>query len=119
MRTFRVAATAVALFVSLSAGALAQTTLRIGLAEDPEITLDIAGTVHPFGIARGALTETRRWLDRGLAATPSAPTTQRIKALYGATMVTGLQGHLPAATVWVALTRFSEPLPAYRAAIGQ
>jgi len=37
MRTFRVAATAVALFVSLSAGALAQTTLRIGLAEDPDM----------------------------------------------------------------------------------
>src|ERR1700716_2059677 len=37
MRTFRVAATALALFVSLSAGALAQTTLRIGLAEDPDI----------------------------------------------------------------------------------
>src|SRR5436309_9090587 len=37
MRTFRVAAAAVALFVSLGAGALAQTTLRIGLAEDPDI----------------------------------------------------------------------------------
>ena len=37
MRAFRVAATAVALFVSLSAGALAQTTLRIGLAEDPDM----------------------------------------------------------------------------------
>jgi peptide/nickel transport system substrate-binding protein len=37
MRTFRVAATAVALFVSLSAGAFAQTTLRIGLAEDPDM----------------------------------------------------------------------------------
>src|SRR5882757_8104373 len=37
MRTFRVAAIAVALFVSLSAGAFAQTTLRIGLAEDPDI----------------------------------------------------------------------------------
>jgi peptide/nickel transport system substrate-binding protein len=37
MKILRVAATAVALFVSLSAGALAQTTLRIGLAEDPDI----------------------------------------------------------------------------------
>jgi peptide/nickel transport system substrate-binding protein len=36
MKLLRVAATAVALFVSLSAGALAQTTLRIGLAEDPD-----------------------------------------------------------------------------------
>src|SRR3954468_21720742 len=37
MGIFRVAATTVALFVSLSAGALAQTTLRIGLAEDPDM----------------------------------------------------------------------------------
>jgi peptide/nickel transport system substrate-binding protein len=37
MKVLRVVATAVALFVSLSAGALAQTTLRIGLAEDPDI----------------------------------------------------------------------------------
>src|SRR3982075_2087241 len=37
MKVLRVAATAVALFVSLSAGALAQTTLRIGLAEDPDM----------------------------------------------------------------------------------
>jgi peptide/nickel transport system substrate-binding protein len=37
MKVLRVVATAMALFVSLSAGALAQTTLRIGLAEDPDI----------------------------------------------------------------------------------
>src|ERR1700754_1706702 len=37
MRTFRVATTAVALFVLLTAGALAQTTLRIALAEDPDV----------------------------------------------------------------------------------
>ena len=37
MKILRVAATAVALLVSLSAGALAQTTLRIGLAEDPDM----------------------------------------------------------------------------------
>jgi peptide/nickel transport system substrate-binding protein len=37
MKILHVAATAVALLVSLNAGALAQTTLRIGLAEDPDI----------------------------------------------------------------------------------
>src|SRR6202035_793702 len=37
MKILRVAAAAAALFVSLSAGAHAQTTLRIGLAEDPDI----------------------------------------------------------------------------------
>src|ERR1700716_1184650 len=37
MKILRVAATAVALLVSLNAGVHAQTTLRIGLAEDPDI----------------------------------------------------------------------------------
>jgi peptide/nickel transport system substrate-binding protein len=37
MKMLRVAATAVALFVSLTAGSHAQTTLRIGLAEDPDM----------------------------------------------------------------------------------
>src|SRR3954447_13691795 len=37
MRIFRTTAAAVALLVSLGAGALAQTTLRIGLAEDPDM----------------------------------------------------------------------------------
>jgi peptide/nickel transport system substrate-binding protein len=37
MKILRVAATAVALLGSLATGALAQTTLRIGLAEDPDI----------------------------------------------------------------------------------
>src|ERR1700682_2757045 len=37
MKILRVAATAVALFVSLTAGSHAQTTLRIGLAEDPDV----------------------------------------------------------------------------------
>jgi peptide/nickel transport system substrate-binding protein len=37
MKILRVAATAVALFVSLTAGSHAQTTLRIGLAEDPDM----------------------------------------------------------------------------------
>ncbi|MGY3483674.1 ABC-type transport system substrate-binding protein [Bradyrhizobium sp. USDA 4011] len=37
MRMFRLAATAAALLLSLAAGAQAQTTLRIGLAEDPDV----------------------------------------------------------------------------------
>src|SRR4051812_22829115 len=37
MRMMRLAMTAAALLFSFSAGALAQTTLRIGLAEDPDI----------------------------------------------------------------------------------
>src|SRR3954454_7489755 len=37
MRIFRMTAAAAAFFVSLATGAPAQTTLRIGLAEDPDI----------------------------------------------------------------------------------
>src|ERR1041384_3042410 len=37
MRIFRMTVAAAALFVSLGAGAHAQTTLRIGLAEDPDM----------------------------------------------------------------------------------
>src|SRR3977135_2642887 len=37
MKILRLAATAVALFVSLETGVQAQTTLRIGLAEDPDV----------------------------------------------------------------------------------
>jgi non-specific serine/threonine protein kinase len=75
--------------------------LEFSLTDSPEVALDIVGTIHPFGIARGALTETRRWLDRALAATPSAPTTSRVTALYGASMTAGLQGDVSAATALV------------------
>lgn len=71
--------------------------LEFSLSDSPPTALDIAGTLHPFGIARGALSETRRWLDRALAATSSEPTADRIRALYGATIVCGLQGDLPEA----------------------
>jgi non-specific serine/threonine protein kinase len=75
--------------------------LKFSLTNSPEVALDIAGTIHPFGIARGALTETRRWLDRALAATPSAPTISRITALYGDAMIAALQGDVSAATACV------------------
>ena len=48
------------------------------------------------------LSETRRWLDRALAATDPEPTMARIRALYGAAMIAGMQGDLPAATARVA-----------------
>jgi non-specific serine/threonine protein kinase len=76
--------------------------LEFSLTDSPQTALDIAGTIHPFGIARGVLTETRRWLDRALAATPSEPTVDRIRALYGATMIAVLQADLSAATARVA-----------------
>jgi predicted ATPase len=75
--------------------------LDFSLSDSPETALDIAGAVHFFGMARGVLTATRRWLDRALAATPPEPTAGRIRALYGASMVASLQGDLPAATARV------------------
>ncbi|HET6732226.1 MAG TPA: protein kinase [Mycobacterium sp.] len=76
--------------------------LEFSVVDSPQTALDITGTVHHFGIARGALTETRRWLDRALAATPSAPTAQRIKALYGCVMIAALQADMSVAKARVA-----------------
>jgi predicted ATPase len=72
--------------------------LEFSLSQSPEMALDIAGTIHPFGIARGALTLTRLWLDRVLAAAPPAPTIERIRALYGGAMVAALQADMTVAT---------------------
>jgi predicted ATPase len=76
--------------------------LTFSLTDSPETALEIIGTLHPYGIARGHLSETRRWLDRTLAAAPPEPTMERIRALYGATRIAGMQGDLPAATARVA-----------------
>jgi non-specific serine/threonine protein kinase len=67
--------------------------LEFSLTDSPEIALEMVGTSYPFGIARGALTETRRWLDRALAAAKAEPTIDRIRALHGAAMTANLQGH--------------------------
>jgi predicted ATPase len=72
--------------------------LEFSLIHSADTALDIVGTVHPFGIARGALTETRRWLDRVLAVAPPVPTMQRVRALYGGTMVAALQADMTVAT---------------------
>jgi predicted ATPase len=76
--------------------------LKFSLTDSPETALEITGTLHQFGIARGMLSETRHWLDRALAATRPEPTMERITGLYGAVLITGLQGDLPAATALVA-----------------
>jgi predicted ATPase len=76
--------------------------LRFSMTDSPETALEITGTLHPFGIAHGHLSETRRWLDRTLAAALPEPTIERIRALYGATKIAAIQGDLPAATALVA-----------------
>jgi predicted ATPase len=76
--------------------------LEFSLADSPATALEMAGTIHPFGIARGALSETRRWLGRALAGAQPEPTMERIRALYGDAMIAALQGDVPAATARVA-----------------
>ncbi|AGB26736.1 putative ATPase (plasmid) [Mycobacterium sp. JS623] len=73
-------------------GANLREAWEFSLTDAPEIALEIAAAFYPFGIARGALTETRRWLDRALAAAKAEPTTVRVKALYGAALAANLHG---------------------------
>ena len=76
--------------------------LKFSLTDSPETALEISGNLHPAGLARGMLSETRRSLDRALGATVPAPTMERVTAIYGAAMIAGVQGDLPAATARVA-----------------
>jgi peptide/nickel transport system substrate-binding protein len=70
MRTFRVAAIAVALFVSLSAGAFAQTTLRIGLAEDPDMLDPTLGRTYVGRIVFAAFCDKLFDIDEKLNIVP-------------------------------------------------
>jgi peptide/nickel transport system substrate-binding protein len=70
MRTFRIAATAVALFVSLSAGAFAQTTLRIGLAEDPDMLDPTLGRTYVGRIVFAAFCDKLFDIDEKLNIVP-------------------------------------------------
>ena len=70
MKILRVAATAVALFVSLSAGALAQTTLRIGLAEDPDMLDPTLGRTYVGRIVFAAFCDKLFDIDEKLNIVP-------------------------------------------------
>src|SRR5437764_1001027 len=70
MGTFRVAATTVALFVSLTAGALAQTTLRIGLAEDPDMLDPTLGRTYVGRIVFAAFCDKLFDIDEKLNIVP-------------------------------------------------
>jgi peptide/nickel transport system substrate-binding protein len=80
MRTFRVAATAVALFVSLSAGALAQTTLRIGLAEDPDMLDPTLGRTYVGRIVFAAFCDKLFDIDEKLNIVPQLALSQETSA---------------------------------------
>ncbi|MFF0813678.1 protein kinase [Rhodococcus sp. NPDC003318] len=56
----------------------------------------IAVGLFPFWAARGRLSEGRNWLGRALARRPPLPVEERIRALYAAGVLAGMQGDLPA-----------------------
>ncbi|WAM19020.1 protein kinase domain-containing protein [Rhodococcus sp. JS3073] len=64
---------------------------------DAEAGLRIANTLYPFWLARGLLSEGRRWFDRVLAAQNGQPTPELTKALYTNGVLAGMQGDLQAA----------------------
>src|SRR3979409_901525 len=70
MKILRVAATAVALFVSLTAGSHAQTTLRIGLAEDPDMLDPTLGRTYVGRIVFSAVCDKLFDIDEKLNIVP-------------------------------------------------
>jgi non-specific serine/threonine protein kinase len=66
--------------------------------DSPRTLLAMSAGLHRYAVGRGFLSEMRHWLDRALTATPVEPSGDRIEALWGATLVAGLQGNVPAAT---------------------
>jgi peptide/nickel transport system substrate-binding protein len=76
MTTLRVAVTAVALLVSLSAGAFAQTTLRIGLAEDPDMLDPTLGRTYVGRIVFAAFCDKLFDIDEKLNIVPQLALSQ-------------------------------------------
>src|SRR3954452_3777785 len=70
MRTFGITAAAAAFFVSLGAGALAQTTLRIGLAEDPDMLDPTLGRTYVGRIVFAAFCDKLFDIDEKLNIVP-------------------------------------------------
>jgi peptide/nickel transport system substrate-binding protein len=70
MKVLRVAAAAVTLFVSLSAGVQAQTTLRIGLAEDPDVLDPTLGRTYVGRIVFAAFCDKLFDIDEKLNIVP-------------------------------------------------
>ncbi|MGW4335900.1 protein kinase domain-containing protein [Rhodococcus koreensis] len=65
---------------------------------EAEAGLQIAAALYQFWFARGLLSEGRHWLDRALACHGGEPTRARLGVLYASTVLSGMQGDLPAAT---------------------
>lgn len=79
--------------------------LEFSLSEPGQTAMEMAFNMHPVWTTRGMLSEGRRWLDRALAATPSEPAVDRIRAGYAAAIIADLQDDLAAAKTRVAEAR--------------
>ncbi|MEQ7005028.1 LuxR C-terminal-related transcriptional regulator [Actinopolymorpha sp. B17G11] len=70
--------------------------LEFALSEraDARTALRMAATLYSYWIARGPLSEGRRWLDQALAC-PVEISSDRVRALYACSMLAGHQGDFP------------------------
>src|SRR6059058_279986 len=80
MTILRLAVTAAALLLSLTAGALAQTTLRIGLAEDPDILDPTMGRTYVGRIVFAAVCDKLFDIDDKLNIVPQLALSQETSA---------------------------------------
>ncbi|AWK72950.1 LuxR family transcriptional regulator [Rhodococcus oxybenzonivorans] len=67
----------------------------------PRAGLQIAVALYRFWLSRALFSEGRRWLDRILSTSARTPSTDRMKALYAASVFTEIQGDLPASKALV------------------
>ncbi|MFD7010625.1 protein kinase [Rhodococcus jostii] len=75
--------------------------LEFCVSNSPEVGLRIAAALYPFWLSQGLFSEGRRWLDRLLAYRTGESTVYRAKALYGATVLAGVQVDLRASAALV------------------
>nr|WP_271209706.1 protein kinase [Rhodococcus wratislaviensis]GLK34419.1 hypothetical protein GCM10017611_12660 [Rhodococcus wratislaviensis] len=75
--------------------------LEFCVSESPDTGLRIVAALYPFWLSRGLFSEGRRWLDRLLAHSPSAPTADRAKALFLDSLMSGIQGDAQATAALV------------------
>jgi non-specific serine/threonine protein kinase len=72
--------------------------LEFSLAKSDDCALRITAALHGFWTLRGRLSAGRRWCERALDRTTDAPTTDRAKTLYVASVTAAMQGDLPVVT---------------------
>ncbi|HSV41560.1 MAG TPA: LuxR C-terminal-related transcriptional regulator [Nocardioidaceae bacterium] len=65
---------------------------------DALTSLRITESLHLYWVSRGLLTEGRRWLGRALAQTDGRREPERVRSLYSAVALAGMQGDLATAT---------------------